>query len=97
MQQYEVLQETMLDREDNQAFIGEATTTPLYSRYNIEHQAVNFYTRAVLGKFQSEVIASTGYVINQVPALHNGSINFELFSNYYEDPKIFKVNVEMSY
>ncbi|XP_044431460.1 protein FAR1-RELATED SEQUENCE 5-like [Triticum aestivum] len=77
VQQYEVLQETMLDREDNQAFIGEATTTPLYSRYNIEHQAVNFYTRAVLGKFQSEVIASTGYVINQVPALHNGSINFE--------------------
>ena len=87
----------MLDREDNQAFIGEATTTPLYSRYNIERQVVNFYTRAVFGKFQSEVIASTGYVINQVPALHNGSINFGLFSNYYEDPKIFKVNVEMSY
>ena len=35
VQQYEMLQETMLDREDNQAFIGAATTAPLYSRYNI--------------------------------------------------------------
>ena len=40
VQQYEVLQEMMLDCEDNHAFISEATTSPLYSRYNIECQAV---------------------------------------------------------
>ncbi|XP_073359745.1 protein FAR1-RELATED SEQUENCE 3-like [Aegilops tauschii subsp. strangulata] len=94
--QYEVLQETMLDREDNQAFIGAATTTPLYSRYRIERQAVGFYTRNVFGKFQAEVTASTGFVMNQVPSPDIGSMRFVLFSNYYEDPKIFTVNVVLA-
>ncbi|XP_020173459.1 protein FAR1-RELATED SEQUENCE 9-like [Aegilops tauschii subsp. strangulata] len=96
VQHYEVLQETMLDREDNQAFIGAATTTPLYSRYRIERQAVGFYTRNVFGKFQAEVTASTGFVMNQVPSPDIGSMRFELFSNYYEDPKIFTVNVVLA-
>ncbi|KAE8782291.1 hypothetical protein D1007_44382 [Hordeum vulgare] len=95
VQQYEMLQETMLDREDNQAFIGAATTTPLYSRYKIERQAGGFYTRSVFSKFQAELAASTGFVLNQVPSVDIGGVKFELFSNYYEDPKIFTVNVEM--
>ncbi|XP_044972411.1 protein FAR1-RELATED SEQUENCE 5-like [Hordeum vulgare subsp. vulgare] len=95
VQQYEMLQETMPDREDNQAFIGAATTTPLYSRYKIERQAVGFYTRSVFSKFQAKLAASTGFVLNQVPSIDIGGVKFELFSNYYEDPKIFTVNVEM--
>ncbi|KAM3296897.1 hypothetical protein ACQJBY_038982 [Aegilops geniculata] len=74
VQQYEVLQETMLDREDNQAFIGHATTAPLYSRYNFERQAVHFYTRSVFLKFQKEVMASTGFIVNLAPALDNASM-----------------------
>ena len=65
VQQYEVLQETMLDREDNQAFISATAIAPLYSRYRFERQAVGFYTRNVFGKFQAEVTASTGFVMNQ--------------------------------
>ncbi|XP_044968885.1 protein FAR1-RELATED SEQUENCE 5-like [Hordeum vulgare subsp. vulgare] len=95
VQQYEMLQETMLDREDNQAFVGAATTTPLYSRYNIERQSVGFYTQSVFSKFQAEGAASTGFVLNQVPSLVIRGVKFELFSNYYEEPKIFTVNVEM--
>ncbi|KAE8801459.1 Protein FAR1-RELATED SEQUENCE 5 [Hordeum vulgare] len=37
-----------------------------YNKYNIERQAIKFYTRAVLGKFQEQVTPSTGYIINQV-------------------------------
>ena len=86
----------MLDCDDNQAFICAATTTPLYLRYRIERQAVGFYTRNVFGKFQAEVIASTGFVMNEVPSTDIGSMRFELFSNYYEDPKIFTVNVVLA-
>ncbi|XP_044432036.1 protein FAR1-RELATED SEQUENCE 9-like [Triticum aestivum] len=96
VQQYEVLQETMLDREDNQAFIGHATTAPLYSRYNFERQAVHFYTRSVFLKFQKEVMASTGFIMNLAPALDNASVRFELHSNYFENPRIFSVNVVLA-
>ena len=34
-------------------------------RYNIERQAAAYYIRNVFGKFQKQVIASTGFVINQ--------------------------------
>nr|XP_020146858.1 protein FAR1-RELATED SEQUENCE 9-like [Aegilops tauschii subsp. strangulata] len=93
VQQYEVLQETMLDREDNQAFIGHTTTAPLYSRYNFERQAVHFYTRSMFLMFQKEVMASIGLIMNQAPALDNASMRFELHSNYFENPQIFSVNV----
>nr|XP_045088537.1 protein FAR1-RELATED SEQUENCE 5-like [Aegilops tauschii subsp. strangulata] len=96
VQQYEVLQETMLDHEDNQAFIGHATTAPLYSRYNFERQAVHFYTRSVFLKFQKEVMASTGFIMNLAPALDNASVRFELHSNYFENPRIFSVNVVLA-
>ncbi|XP_048567040.1 protein FAR1-RELATED SEQUENCE 9-like [Triticum urartu] len=96
VQQYEVLQETMLDREDNQAFIGHATTAPLYSRYNFERQAVHFYTQSVFLKFQKEVMASTGSIMNMAPALDNASVRFELHSNYFENPRIFSVNVVLA-
>ncbi|XP_073354902.1 protein FAR1-RELATED SEQUENCE 5-like [Aegilops tauschii subsp. strangulata] len=96
VQQYEVLQETMLDREDNQAFIGHETTAPLYSRYNFERQAVHFYTRSVFLKFQKEVMASTGFIMNLAPALDNASVRFELHSNYFENPRIFSVNVVLA-
>ncbi|KAE8773849.1 protein far1-related sequence 5 [Hordeum vulgare] len=78
VQQYEMLQETMLDREDNQAFIGAATTTPLYSRYKIERQAVGFYT---FSKFEAEVAASIGFVLNQVPSVDIGGVKFELLKH----------------
>ena len=34
--------------------------------------------------------------MNQVPSPDIGSMRFELFSNYYEDPKIFTVNVVLA-
>ncbi|KAI5008168.1 hypothetical protein ZWY2020_009216 [Hordeum vulgare] len=48
--QYEMCQETMLDREDNAGFTGETTAPPLYSCYNIERQAAAYYTRTVFEK-----------------------------------------------
>jgi hypothetical protein len=92
VRQYELLQETMLDHEDNAAFTGETTTAPLWGRYRIERQAVNFYTRSIFGKFQEQAAASTAYIINQVPNLEQEGIMFELYSNLYDNPKLYHVH-----
>ena len=85
----------MLDCEDNQAFISEATTSPLYSRYNIERQAADYYTRNVFGKFQKQVTASTGYIINQDAEYQGRGLMFNLTSSLYENPKLFSMCVMM--
>ncbi|XP_048548370.1 protein FAR1-RELATED SEQUENCE 5-like [Triticum urartu] len=92
VRQYELLQETMLDRGDNAAFTGETTTSPLWGKYKIERQAINFYTRSVFGKFQEQVAALTAYIINQVPNLEQEGIMFELYSNLYDNPKLYHVH-----
>ena len=87
VRQFEVCQETMLDREDNQSFIGAATTAPLYSRYIIERQAVSFYTRVVFGKFQKAIIASTGFIINQMHVVASGSMKFNCTQATMRNPR----------
>ncbi|XP_037480348.1 protein FAR1-RELATED SEQUENCE 5-like [Triticum dicoccoides] len=95
VQQYEMCQETMLDREDNAGFTGETTTPPLYSRYNIERQAAAYYTRSVFGKFQKQVIASTGFIINQDAEYRGQGLLFELKASSYENQKLYSVHVMM--
>ncbi|KAE8809542.1 Protein FAR1-RELATED SEQUENCE 5 [Hordeum vulgare] len=55
----------MLDREDNARFTARTRGPPLYSWYNIEHQAVAYYTRNVFSKFQKQVTSSIDFIINQ--------------------------------
>ncbi|XP_044954744.1 protein FAR1-RELATED SEQUENCE 9-like [Hordeum vulgare subsp. vulgare] len=93
VQQYEMCQETMLDREDNAGFTGETTAPPLYSRYNIERQAAAYYTRTVFGKFQKQVTASTGFIVNQDTDYQGQGVVFELKATSYENPKLYSVHV----
>ncbi|KAE8772855.1 Protein FAR1-RELATED SEQUENCE 5 [Hordeum vulgare] len=90
--QYEMCQETMLDREDNAGFTGETTAPPLYSRYNIERQAAAYYTRTVFGKFQKQVTASTGFIVNQDTDYQGQGVVFELKATSYENPKLYSVH-----
>ncbi|XP_044974026.1 protein FAR1-RELATED SEQUENCE 9-like [Hordeum vulgare subsp. vulgare] len=92
VQQYEMCQETMLDREDNAGFTGETTAPPLYSRYNIEGQAAAYYTRTVFGKFQKQVTASTGFIVNQGTDYQGQGVVFELKATSYENPKLYFVH-----
>lgn len=41
-------------------------------------------------------MASTGFIMNLAPALDNASVRFELHSNYFENPRIFSVNVVLA-
>ncbi|KAK1648197.1 hypothetical protein QYE76_066002 [Lolium multiflorum] len=61
VQQYELCQNLMLDREDNSGFIMETTTAPLWGSWSIEKQAVLFYTREVFDRFQKMLQMSTGF------------------------------------
>ncbi|KAE8808791.1 Protein FAR1-RELATED SEQUENCE 5 [Hordeum vulgare] len=92
VQQYEMCQETMLGREDNAGFTGETTAPPLYSRYNIERQAAAYYTRTVFGKFQKQVIASTGFIVNQDTDYQGQGVVFEQKATSYENPKLYSVH-----
>jgi hypothetical protein len=42
VKQYEYIQETRLDREDNAGYIDEGTTAPVWSRYDVQ-AASNMY------------------------------------------------------
>nr|XP_020176599.2 protein FAR1-RELATED SEQUENCE 5-like [Aegilops tauschii subsp. strangulata] len=93
VQQFELCQELMLDREDNAGFINEATRPPLWGNYNIEKQAADFYTREVFSKFQKMLAKSTGYGLQyQLQGLH-GVVWFRIVANYGVNPKVYAVRV----
>ncbi|XP_045090317.2 protein FAR1-RELATED SEQUENCE 5-like [Aegilops tauschii subsp. strangulata] len=91
VQQFELCQELMLDREDNAGFINEATRPPLWGNYNIEKQAADFYTREVFSKFQKLLAKSTGYGLQY--QLQGDVIWFCLVANYGVNPKVYTVRV----
>ncbi|KAE8813264.1 Protein FAR1-RELATED SEQUENCE 5 [Hordeum vulgare] len=63
--------------------------------YNIERQAAAYYTRSVFGKFQKQVTASTGFIINQDIDYQGHGAMFELKATSYENPKAYSVRVVM--
>ena len=63
--------------------------------YNIERQAAAYYTRNVFGKFQKQVTASTGFIINQDIDYQGHGAMFELKATSYENPKAYSVRVVM--
>ncbi|XP_020151662.3 protein FAR1-RELATED SEQUENCE 9-like [Aegilops tauschii subsp. strangulata] len=91
VQQFELCQELMLDREDNAGFINEATRPPLWGNYNIEKQAADFYTREVFSKFQKMLAKSTGYGLQY--QLQGDVVWFRIVANYGVNPKVYTVCV----
>ncbi|XP_073361242.1 protein FAR1-RELATED SEQUENCE 5-like [Aegilops tauschii subsp. strangulata] len=91
VQQFELCQELMLDREDNAGFINEATRPPLWGNYNIEKQAADFYTREVFSKFQKMLAKSTGYGLQY--QLQGDVIWFRIVANYGVNPKVYTARV----
>ncbi|KAM0915629.1 hypothetical protein ACQ4PT_010702 [Festuca glaucescens] len=87
VKQYEYIQETRLDREDNASFIGEATTSAVWSSYQIEEQASRFYTRAAFAKFRELMEMTIAYSI--YPVLGDG-VKYELHRN---DPRAKKIRI----
>ncbi|KAE8804350.1 Protein FAR1-RELATED SEQUENCE 5 [Hordeum vulgare] len=63
--------------------------------YNIERQAVAYYARNVFGKFQKQVTASTGLIINQDTDYQGHGAMFELKATSYENLKPYFVRVVM--
>ncbi|KAE8818103.1 Protein FAR1-RELATED SEQUENCE 5 [Hordeum vulgare] len=60
--------------------------------YNIERQAAAYYTRTVFGKFQKQVTASTGFIVNQDTDYQGQGVVFELKATSYENPKLYSVH-----
>uniref|UniRef100_A0ACD5YK53 Uncharacterized protein n=1 Tax=Avena sativa TaxID=4498 RepID=A0ACD5YK53_AVESA len=85
VKQYEYIQETRLDREDNAGFLGEATTAAVWSSYRIEEQASRFYTRAAFAKFRELMQITTAYSI--YPGVGEG-VSYELHRNEIGAKKI---------
>ncbi|CAM0870692.1 unnamed protein product [Alopecurus aequalis] len=87
VKQYEYIQETRLDREDNAGFQGEATKATVWSSYKIEEQASKFYTRAAFEKFREMMEMTTAYSI--YPVMGDG-VQYELRRN---DPRAKKIRI----
>ena len=69
--------------------------TFLLHRYNVERQAMAFYTRPVFHKFQKMVTAYTGYMLNALQADEGQGLLFELVSSYNPNARIYRVKVVM--
>ncbi|KAM0844247.1 hypothetical protein ACQ4PT_057182 [Festuca glaucescens] len=90
VQQYELCQNLMLDREDNAGFTMETTTSKLWGSYSIEEQALKFYTREVFDRFQKMVQSSTRFYPIHVEA---EGLCFDLVPNQDLDVKTYRVAV----
>ncbi|KAM0867427.1 hypothetical protein ACQ4PT_042022 [Festuca glaucescens] len=90
VQQYELCQNLMLDREDNAGFTMETTTAKLWGSYSIEKQALKFYTREVFDRFQKMVQSSTRFYPIHVEA---EGLCFNLVPNQDLDVKTYRVAV----
>ncbi|KAM0904309.1 hypothetical protein ACQ4PT_018099 [Festuca glaucescens] len=90
VQQYELCQNLMLDREDNAGFTMETTTAKLWGSYSIEEQALKFYTREVFDRFQKMVQSSTRFYPIHVEA---EGLCFDLVPNQDLDVKTYRVAV----
>ncbi|KAK1685421.1 hypothetical protein QYE76_046269 [Lolium multiflorum] len=90
VQQYELCQNLMLDREDNAGFTMETTTAKLWGSYSIEEQALKFYTREVFDMFQKMVQNSTRFYPIHVEA---EGLCFDLVPNQDLDVKTYRVAV----
>ncbi|KAK1651068.1 hypothetical protein QYE76_068873 [Lolium multiflorum] len=90
VQQYELCQNLMLDREDNAGFTMETTKAKLWGSYSIEEQALKFYTREVFDRFQKMVQSSTRFYPIHVEA---EGLCFDLVPNQDLDVKTYRVAV----
>ncbi|KAE8783069.1 Protein FAR1-RELATED SEQUENCE 5 [Hordeum vulgare] len=84
---------TMYDCDDEEEEISSQPLLPFVGmQFDTVEDARIFYNEYA---FKTGFGIHIGFVLNQVPSVDIGGVKFELFSNYYEDPKIFTVNVEM--
>ncbi|KAM0837696.1 hypothetical protein ACQ4PT_061464 [Festuca glaucescens] len=90
VQQYELCQNLMLDREDNAGFTLETTTAKLWGIYSIEEQGLKFYTREVFDRFQKMVQRSTRFYPLRAEV---EGLCFDLVPNRDLDIKTYRVEV----
>ncbi|KAM0889364.1 hypothetical protein ACQ4PT_027753 [Festuca glaucescens] len=64
-----------------------------YNGYNIEKQALAYYTRPVSVKFQKMVTASTSYMMNSLEATEGPEMMFELVSSFNPTARVYRVKV----
>ncbi|KAE8769785.1 Protein FAR1-RELATED SEQUENCE 5 [Hordeum vulgare] len=84
---------TMYDCDDEEEELSSQPLLPFVGmQFDTVEDARIFYNEYA---FKTGFGIHIGFVLNQVPSVDIGGVKFELFSNYYEDPKIFTVNVEM--